>query len=160
MTSSYDEDGNKRPDETGPPTDHKAHERARAELNARLAEGTLPAPVKQDATKPGVIFKMDGTHEWISGEDAEGAYPSPDSLDNSLGLILFQNGPVGEVGVNGIQIDDLIQVCIERLEAFQAGPYANVRNRQTLVALTDALHYQTLRTLERQMRGVEGTSQL
>lgn len=74
--------------------------------------------------------------------------------------ILFQNGPIAENGVNGITQEVLLAIVIDRLESFQAGPFANDYNAWALNYLrlaVDALHS---RTKERMGRGVEGTHQL
>jgi hypothetical protein len=71
--------------------------------------------------------------------------------------LLFQNGPVAEVGVNGITHEALLAVLIDRLRCFQNGPYANKHDAAALQHLEDALMHLQARTLERQARGVEGT---
>jgi hypothetical protein len=37
-------------------------------------------------------------------------------------VILFQNGPITEAGVNGLTHEALIAILIDRLEGFQGGP--------------------------------------
>jgi hypothetical protein len=72
-------------------------------------------------------------------------------------LISFQNGPIKEVGVNGITQEVLLAIIIDRLRSFQNGPY---RCRENAIALTDceeALMWLQRRTVERIKRGVEGT---
>lgn len=73
--------------------------------------------------------------------------------------ILFQNGPIGEggVGVNGITHEALLAILIDRLTAFQEGPYANRYNAEALAALRYAQDALQARTRERMQRGVEGT---
>lgn len=68
----------------------------------------------------------------------------------------FQNGPIQEVGVNGITQEALIAVCIDRLRAFQAGPFSCRENALALTHLQDAMHWLHHRTLDRLRRGVEG----
>lgn len=71
--------------------------------------------------------------------------------------ISFQNGPIKESGYNGISGEALLAVVRDRLECFQAGPYAATDNQEALdhiVAAMEALHR---RTKERVSRGVEGT---
>jgi len=53
----------------------------------------------------------------------------------TLGDVKFQNGPVQEdgTGVNGVQHEDLLAIIIDRLEAFQAGPYACEENAEALL---------------------------
>lgn len=69
----------------------------------------------------------------------------------------FQNGPIADVGVNGITHEALIAILIDRLECFQAGPYANDFNYQALKHLQEAQKALLERTRARMARGVEGT---
>ena len=71
--------------------------------------------------------------------------------------VLFQNGPIAEVGVNGVTHEALLAILIDRLEYFQAGPYASVYNEVALAHLTRAQKSLLDRTRERMDRGVEGT---
>lgn len=73
--------------------------------------------------------------------------------------ILFQNGPIAENGVNGITQEVLLAIIIDRLQSFQAGPYACRENALALTKLEEAKHWLFSRTLERMQRGVEGTHQ-
>lgn len=78
----------------------------------------------------------------------------------SLEVILsFQNGPINEAGVNGITHEALLAILIDRMEGFQAGPYANPFNDTALRRLRDAQEALLARTRERMERGVEGTHQ-
>lgn len=72
--------------------------------------------------------------------------------------ILFQKGPIKEAGNNGLTHEALLAILIDRLEGFQAGPYASEDNAIALEALRLALAALQKRTLERIARGVEGTS--
>lgn len=69
----------------------------------------------------------------------------------------FQNGPIAEVGTNGITHEVLLAILIDRLQSFQAGPYACQQNGMALSSLQDAMWWLKNRTLERVARGVEGT---
>lgn len=71
--------------------------------------------------------------------------------------IPFQNGPVGEVGTNGLTHEVLLSIVADRLEGFQAGPYACEENRIALERVNDALATLKMRTNARLARGVEGT---
>lgn len=77
---------------------------------------------------------------------------------NSLSFTL-QNGPIKEVGVNGCQIETVIEaakIIIERLN--QKFPcYENVR---AMEGLSDALIALADRKAKREARGVEGKSEL
>jgi len=69
----------------------------------------------------------------------------------------FQNGPIAESGVNGITHEVLIAILVDRLEAFQKGPYACRENALALTKLQEVQHWLHHRTLARMQRGVEGT---
>lgn len=71
--------------------------------------------------------------------------------------ICFQNGPIAEVGVNGITHEVLLAILIDRLEAFQDGPYACHENELALTKIKEAKEWLFSRTRERMQRGVEGT---
>lgn len=71
--------------------------------------------------------------------------------------IRFQNGPIKEVGVNGVHNEDLIAIVVHRLQGFQSGPYACRENALALTKLEEALHWLNHRTSAREKRGVEGT---
>ncbi len=84
--------------------------------------------------------------------------PSQDPSSTATGIpIRFQNGPIAEVGVNGITHEALIAILIDRLQHFQKGPYAGRENALALTKLEEAQHWLLHRTKARMDRGVEGT---
>ena len=78
-------------------------------------------------------------------------------VDNWLGEVKFQNGPIKEAGVNGVMNEDLIAIVIDRMRGFQSGDYACRDNALALTKLEEALMWLRNRTNEREARGVEGT---
>lgn len=72
----------------------------------------------------------------------------------------FQNGPINEVGVNGLTHEALLAIVIDRLRSFQKGPYACRENALALTKLEESMHWMQHRTLARMRRGVEGTHQV
>lgn len=76
----------------------------------------------------------------------------------SLGVVHFQEGPINEVGVNGVCNEDLIHMVICRLEHFQKSEYSSRDNALAITHLEDALLRLRKRTIGRENRGVEGTS--
>ena len=72
---------------------------------------------------------------------------------------LFQNGPINEVGINGITHEALLAILIDRLRCFQAGPYNCFENAAALTHLEAAQNHLHNRTRARMDRGVEGTHQ-
>lgn len=72
-------------------------------------------------------------------------------------VLLFQNGPINEVGVNGITQEVLLAIVADRLRCFQAGRYACRENALALTKVEEAMHWLQRRTIARLRRGVEGT---
>ena len=72
--------------------------------------------------------------------------------------IKFQTGPVKEAGVNGCFIPDLLLIALTRLQEFQQTPYACRENACAITKIEEAVMWLRKRTLDRQARGVEGTS--
>lgn len=79
--------------------------------------------------------------------------------DIELCHIKFQDGPIGEFGVNGISNESLLAVVEDRLIGFQSGPYACAENTIALENVRAAIAWLQKRTRDRLARGVEGTSQ-
>lgn len=88
------------------------------------------------------------------GNSSRGELPAEGGV-----VILFQNGPIKEFGVNGVTQEALIAICIDRLREFQKGPFACKANQDAQQHLHDALYLLQQRTRERIARGVEGTNQ-
>jgi hypothetical protein len=68
----------------------------------------------------------------------------------------FQNGPIQERGVNGVQNEDLLAVVIHRLQGFQSGSFSCRENAIALTKIQEALMWLEKRTADRKARGVEG----
>lgn len=73
--------------------------------------------------------------------------------------ISFQDGPIKEVGVNGVTNEALLAIVEDRLLGFQSGEYACRENAVALTKIQEAMMWLQKRTRDREMRGVEGTSQ-
>lgn len=73
-------------------------------------------------------------------------------------VILFQNGPIKEAGVNGITQEALLAIVIDRLRSFQQGPFSCRENAIALTHCEEALMWLQRRTVARIKRGVEGTN--
>jgi hypothetical protein len=82
---------------------------------------------------------------------------SADEKEQTYLKFVFQNGPIKEVGVNGVTHEAFLAVLIDRMRSFQAGPYACRENAIALTHLEDALGWLQKRTVARIKRGVEGT---
>ena len=76
--------------------------------------------------------------------------------DGSITQIDFQNGPINENGINGLTQEVLLSIVVDRLRAFQAGPFSCRENALALTKCEEALQWLHSRTRERMGRGVEG----
>ena len=83
---------------------------------------------------------------------------SPALIETEHIRVKFQLGPVEEFGVNGTQVEDVIQIVVNRLEGFQRGPFKCRENALAITKLQEALHWLEHRTREREVRGVEGAN--
>lgn len=118
---------------------------------------SLKIEVRDEPGAGGACHRYD-----ITGFDTEknpSATP-PDGFKASFErlVILFQNGPVLENGANGISQEALLAIVRDRLESFQAGPYACDENKFALDHVVMAMALLHSRTKARLARGVEGTS--
>lgn len=105
-----------------------------------------------DGTKSVVIFQADSFDE--AGLET---VPSDEDADH-CGYLVFQHGPIKEVGQNGTTIELVIDALINRLEGFQRGPFENAYNHRAIGFLREAKDSLEARTRDRQARNVEGTN--
>lgn len=75
-----------------------------------------------------------------------------------LQKIHFQEGPTKENELNGIFIEDLIYICINRLEYFQTSNFKCHENVCAITKLEEALMWLRKRTEGRKKRGIFGTN--
>ena len=103
------------------------------------------------------VKNKDGSIDWTKTDEAR--KDSPIFVDHDANMISFriQNGPIKEHGVNGCQVDTLIEtakIIIEKLnEKFPCR-----ENRDAIAYLGSTLGALERRTRSRQKAGVEGTS--
>lgn len=96
--------------------------------------------------------------------DATGAggacheYEIRDLNGDNLDTVRFQNGPIQESGVNGVQNEDLAAIIIDRLQGFQTGHFACRENAVALTKFQEGLMWLQKRTADREARNVEGKS--
>lgn len=76
--------------------------------------------------------------------------------EQSLAVIHFQEGAIKEHGVNGVFMEDLIAMCISRLEHFQRSEFSCRENAMAITKLEESLLWLRKRTMGREARGVEG----
>jgi hypothetical protein len=82
---------------------------------------------------------------------------TPDDPPDILAGIAFQMGPIKENGVNGVHQEDLIAICIHRLEHLNQDRFRCRENSIAITKLEEAMMWLRKRTLDREDRGVEGT---
>ncbi|MCK5923095.1 MAG: hypothetical protein KAG66_19300 [Methylococcales bacterium] len=75
-----------------------------------------------------------------------------------LCAISFQNAPIGEVGINGVQVDVLLAICSDRLRGLNTGVNASPFNALALHHIDAAAIMLENRTIDRIERNVEGTN--
>lgn len=78
-----------------------------------------------------------------------------DKKPSYIGELWFQNGPIKEHGVNGVQIRDVIDMLVNRLKDLDL-KYPSKYNQKTIKYLLLAQLEQDKRTHDREKRGVEG----
>jgi hypothetical protein len=82
------------------------------------------------------------------------------SGQNLLGIVNFQEGAIKDVGVNGVFMEDLIHMCLVRLEAFNNSEYRCRENSMAITKLEETLMWLGKRTQGRTNRGVVGTREV
>lgn len=83
-----------------------------------------------------------------------------DGSPQFLGTIDFQDGPILEAGVNGVNHENLLAIVANRLEHFQNSEYATRENALALNHIQEALMWLGKRTADRELRNVEGTHEV
>lgn len=86
----------------------------------------------------------------------DGGYRIHIGDDDGWQDLQFQQGPAGEVGHNGIQIEALLVVCIHRLEELNQGKWQCKDNDVAIAQLKQAATRLNHRMEQRIKRGVEG----
>lgn len=104
--------------------------------------------------------------ETLKGIKEIGGFPigeegTPVLLDfeDNLLAIQFQNGPIKEVGVNGVQIETLVHIYSRIVEEFNK-KFPHPENDVILKHAKGIIEATKRRKKERESRGVEGQSKL
>jgi hypothetical protein len=86
-------------------------------------------------------------------------YVTKEATIKDVAEIQFQKGPRDEAGSTpGIIEGVLVAILLDRLRAFQDGPYKCRENALVITHLEEAMHWIHHRARERSRRGVLGTS--
>ena len=87
-------------------------------------------------------------------QEAMGETPHIKVAGNSV-VFTIQDGPIGEVGINGVQATDMLVFTTALFKSLNDA-FPCSENEDTLVHLLEAIRYQDERTKNREARGVEG----
>lgn len=75
-------------------------------------------------------------------------------VENEFVRIQFQHGLPPEVGINGVRVDDVIDIVVARLERYQRGPLACSENDEAIRAMHLAKDAMARRRHRRELQGV------
>ncbi|MEA5001337.1 MAG: hypothetical protein VB017_05585 [Endomicrobiaceae bacterium] len=75
-----------------------------------------------------------------------------------LTKIVFQDGPIKEFGINGVQNEDLIGCVLARLQAFQNGDYKCRENALAITKFEEGLLWLRARTNRIEQLGIQETN--
>lgn len=70
----------------------------------------------------------------------------------------LQDGPVKEGGVNGCQVDTILEAVVLMIEGLNAAPHNVMENDKAVLHIKEALLWLDKRKRDREKRDVEGTS--
>ena len=126
----------------------------------------LDNPQKENTMRELTSHKINPANDVLSVTAIDG--PGPGGASHAYNItqpgkegfptqIVFQNGAISEVGVNGVTHEALLAILIDRMEGFQSGAFANAYNEAALGFMRAAQNVLLDRTRERMSRGVEGT---
>lgn len=128
---------------------HKVNE-ANSLLTIRAVDGPGPGGASH-------AYIIGGIGNYMSNPSAQIGYDEWKKAEGTSCAFVFQNGAIGEKGVNGVTHEALLAVLTDRLAAFQTGPYSCKENAEALHHLLVAATWLNARTKRRTEAGVEGT---
>lgn len=145
----------------GNPRAHRSAERKESMMRTLQGHKVNPANDTLNITVMDEPGSGGANHAYrISGFDLSSNQSAGDGITqdaSTSAMVYFQNGPIAEVGVNGLTHEALLEIVADRLRSFQKGPFACKANACALTHIEEAQHWLQQRTLERMRRGVEGT---
>jgi len=100
-------------------------------------------------------LKPDGEVDWAAFDEMRKTQPI--YVDHDVNMVSFriQDGPIKERGVNGCQVDSVIEAAKAILEGLNA-QFPCRENSAAITKLDEALHWLEHRKKNRISRGVEG----
>ncbi len=76
-------------------------------------------------------------------------------VENNAVTFTVQDGPIGDVGVNGMQVTDML-IFVKEVYKSLNHAFPCRENSLTITKIEEAIHWQDARTKDRESRGVEG----
>ena len=106
-----------------------------------------------------IVRKKPDDMTWDEFDKIRDKYPI--NITERMNTISFkiQNGPIKEVGVNGCQVDTLIEAAKIIIESLNKN-FPCRENAIVITKLEEALLWSMKRKLDREKRNVEGTNQI
>lgn len=99
---------------------------------------------------------LEEAHDKFGGTDLD--YIEVNTADHSVKFTI-QNGPIKEVGVNGIQAAEMLRFVRELFVSLNDS-YPCLENEGAINSIDTAMVFQDLRTRDREARKVEGLNEL
>lgn len=127
-----------------------------AQFEWSMLSGELRHAEKSD------LYVLMEVPDLVEVPDSPGTQPSrgaPMLNVNPFINLKFQEGSVGEVGVNGCQTEDVLELLIERTREFNL-IYSCLENEWAIQKMAEARMWLNERTHDRVARGVEGKRKL
>ena len=103
--------------------------------------------------------KFNAPHHFVVTTEKDRLDGKPGTDTVAIAQVDFQEGPIKENGVNGVANEDLLVMVLTRLESFQNSEYRCRENAVAITKIEEALLWLRKRTMGRENRGVEGTSE-
>lgn len=76
-----------------------------------------------------------------------------DNTPATVHEVLFQHGPIAELGINGISNEALLAIVIDRMRGFQSGKFVCRENAARLAVLGREIADQVVETMGDAMKG-------
>ncbi len=80
------------------------------------------------------------------------------TVDKNRVYVTIQDGPICLVGINGVQVTDMLEFVKEVYKSLNSA-YPCRENSLTITKIEEAIHWQDARTKDREGRGVEGKNE-
>lgn len=90
--------------------------------------------------------------------DHTGENPYVGATTDAMLSVKLQDGPIGDVGINGIQLTELLDLVKEVYKELNAA-FPCRENSLTITKIEEAIHWQDARTKDREARKVEGKNE-